>query len=396
MKIAIVYGNMTHYDHGLGEVTKRLKGIFSELEAECESLDLGAIHPPYYDGETTKGMDDVIEKLRAADGVILACTAQMFAPTALMQSFIEYLEDAEYADVFAGKRCMLIALARESGEKSALDYLARVTGFLGGFVVAQIGIQKRHLGELDGEIGEILDRSVEDFYRAVKQERKYIIPSDFSEIVRVEEKIVEVAAAEPAPVGEPEFVPTQKLQLQSFSSVQEKEIEELSNLFTQKFSQGEGAKSEPLLANGANALDTMNLGNSLNSARKTSANEPPNPFAPTAGESAAGGTVEELTRALPKKFQQHLSAGLQATLQISISSPRGENFDGFLHIHSTECTYTPGVAPGPDITIMADSNTWNDVISGKTTAQKAFMIGGIKVRGDFVLLTKFDMLFNEA
>jgi hypothetical protein len=34
------------------------------------------------------------------------------------------------------------------------------------------------------------------------------------------------------------------------------------------------------------------------------------------------------------------------------------------------------------------------VLTRKYTAQKAIMIGGLKVRGNFVLLTKFDMLFK--
>ncbi|MCL1877968.1 MAG: SCP2 sterol-binding domain-containing protein [Defluviitaleaceae bacterium] len=397
MKIVTIYGNMKHYDHGLSEVLKRVQEIFSELSAECESVDLGALHPPYYDGETTNGMDAALEKVRAADGIILACTAQMFAPTALMQSFVEYLEDSDYTGALAGKHCMLAVLSRAGGEKSAMDYLSRIVGFLGGFVVAQIGMQSRHLGDIGGETGEIIDKTVEDFYRAVKQGRKCIIPTDHSNAatdVKKDKKIAgpnAIASAPAEEVGEPEFVPTQKLHLQSFSSVQEQEIEELSNLFAQKFSKGD---SGSLLTNGANALDT------LNAPQKTvpPAQVPENPFAPKASEASAPvqptqpGAIENMTSDLPNKFQSHLSAGLQATLQISITS--GEKFEGFLHIHSTECTYTPGSAPAPDITIMADSLTWLDVLTGKTTAQKAFMVGGIKVRGDFVLLTKFDMLFN--
>ncbi|MDR2167058.1 MAG: SCP2 sterol-binding domain-containing protein [Clostridiales bacterium] len=44
--------------------------------------------------------------------------------------------------------------------------------------------------------------------------------------------------------------------------------------------------------------------------------------------------------------------------------------------------------------VTADSRAWNDVLSKKVTAQKAFMMGQLKVRGNFVLLTKFDQMFN--
>lgn len=396
MKIVTIYGNMSHYDYGLGEVLTRVKDIFGELEAECESVDLGALHPPYYDGESTRAIDDVVEKIKAADGVILACTAQMFAPTAIMLSFFEYLQDADYVDAFTEKRCMLVALSQAGGEKSALDYLSRVVNFLGGYVVAQAGLQARHLDEMDGDAGEILDKTAEDFYRAVKQGRKYIIPADFAPVAP--EKIV--VAEEAAPEPEPVFVPAQKLQtqLQNFSASQENEIEELTALFSQKFANNDGAKGgidsvkEPLLTSGANALNVLNT----SAARKVTTPAPSNPFAPTADEAAqiAENSAEALTRELPEKFQAQLSAGLQATIQISVTG--GEKFDGILHIHSTECVYRQGSAPAPDITIMADSAVWHDVLSGKTTAQKAFMIGGIKVRGDFVLLTKFDTLFNAG
>ncbi|MCL2357379.1 MAG: SCP2 sterol-binding domain-containing protein [Defluviitaleaceae bacterium] len=379
MKIIIIYGNMAHYDHGLGQVTARVKGIFDELDATCESVDLGQLHPPYYDGETTKSIDDIVAKIRAADGVIFACTAQMFAPTALLQSFLEYLEHEEYADALAGKRCMSVAVSRAGGEKSALDYLARVTGFAGGFVAAQIGLTAQHLADFDGEPGEILDKTVEDFWRAVKQERKFLIPTDFaaSEALEIPGKIPERVAPAYTP-DVPDFAPAEKLQLQKFSSVQEQEVDELANLFSQKHSGGAIAK-EPIVENDKH--------NALSAPTRSAL--PPAPII----QAPPPDSAEGLTHNLPQKFQAHLSGGLQATLQISIKG--SEKFDGFLHIHSTECTYSPGgVAPSPDITIMADSSVWRDVLTGKTTAQKAFMIGGIKVRGDFVLLTKFDMLFN--
>ncbi|MCL2217297.1 MAG: SCP2 sterol-binding domain-containing protein, partial [Defluviitaleaceae bacterium] len=103
-------------------------------------------------------------------------------------------------------------------------------------------------------------------------------------------------------------------------------------------------------------------------------------------------TARQITQNLPHYFQPQLSSGLQAVIQISITGE--EAFEGFLYIHSTECSYSEGAAPAPDIIIMADTAVWMDVLKNKHTAQKAFMIGGLKVRGDFVLLTKFDTLFK--
>lgn len=364
MEIAYIYGNMTHYDHGLGMLLKRTKSIFEELEVKTETVDLGALHLPYYDGETTRALDDVMESLKAADGIVLACTAQMFAPTALMQSFVEYLEHSKYFGVLKGKHCMLATLSREGGEKSALDYLARTVWHMGGFTAAQIGIQAWHLSEIDGKTGEFIDKTTEDFYRAVYKNRQYIIPMDST--VRV----APTAVQKPIVV---EDVPAAKKPEQlSFTDIQEKEIEELSLLFSKKYfkkdTASEADESKPL---------TVDI--------------PAKPLAPVKRTKELQ-TAQKLTQSLPKFFQPQLSAGLQAVIQINITG--SETFDGYLYIHSTECTYNEGTLPAPDIIIMADTAIWLDVLKNKNTAQKAFMIGGIKVRGDFVLLAKFDTLFK--
>ena len=415
MKITYIYGNMTHYDHGLSELLKRTKDIFQELEVETETIDLGALHPPYYDGEMTNAMDGVMDKLATADGIVLACTAQIFAPTALMQSFLEYLE--AYDSSLVGKHFMLITLSQSGGEKSAGDYLTRVVNHKGGFVVSVIGLQTRHLGELYGDIGEFVDKTTEDFYRAVHKKRRYVIPLDATEIL-IQPEVEADTEAKLVPMEVPKVTvvkemptPTARPRPFDFSDSEEKEIDELSVLFAKKYTNPE--EDAPIEDKPSPAEDViLNVLNGPSNPFAPTTSElemQDNPFAPVAGGSAlqrpapspkpppkkvvpSGQSAEGITRRIPDFFQSQLSAGLQAVIQLNITG--SEKFDGFIYIHSTECTYTEGSAPAPDIIIIADTAIWMDVLQNKNTAQKAFMTGGIKVRGDFVLLSKFDTLFK--
>lgn len=376
MKILYINGSVGGYDHGLGNIIKRTKIVFEELEAETEVIDLGALHPPYYNGDTTGAMDGVFEKIKEANGLIFAATAQVLATTALMQSFLEYLEHPEYADILKGRHCMLIALSREGGEKSALDYMTRVLQHFGGYVAAKIGLKAPHLSTLDeGTTGDFVDNITEDFYRAVHKNRQFIIPTDYT-AGAVVIPLTAVAASVPVVAAQEAEPPkAEESKLNPFTDTEEKEIDELSFLFSKKYAK------DPIVSEGAGVLD------SLASPAPVAA-----PVVKPVSQAAASGEIEKLTRDIPKYFQSSLSVGLQAVIQINISG--SEKFDGYLYIHSTECTYAEGAAPAPDITIMADTTIWKEVLTNKTTAQKAFMIGGIKVRGDFVLLTKFDTLFE--
>ena len=371
MKIAVLYGNMPQNDCGLGLVMRIVRETLAELEIETEEINLGYSQVPYFDGIKSQAADDVMRRLGEASGVIIACTAQLFAPTAIMQTFIEYFQLDDYNGAFKEKHCFLITVSKNGGERSVLEYLSKFVQFIGGFDSAQLGLQEVHTRgiETDAEIRAIIERETEDYYRVLRQNRKRIIPRDYA----VRERLANMTGADvvtlSAPGDKKEKIPAsqvyQRLNLDAFTEQQEKDIQELTRFFAVKYATSEEAESE----------------------------EPkPAPKAKTKKVVPRERTVKQITQSLPHYYQPQLSQGLTALMQFCITGE--ETFEGYLTIRSTECEYFEGSVENPDITILAETGVWNDVLKNKCTAQKAFMIGGLKVRGNFVLLTKFDTLFK--
>ena len=104
-------------------------------------------------------------------------------------------------------------------------------------------------------------------------------------------------------------------------------------------------------------------------------------------------TCKQLTSSLPHYFNPHLARDVTATIQFDITGQDG--FEGYLTIAGDQCSFFDGVPEKSDIVVLSEAGAWIDVLKKKVTAQKAFMMGQLKVRGNFVLLTKFDQMFNQ-
>jgi putative sterol carrier protein len=353
-----------------------------------------------------------MEKIQAADGVIFAAAVHLFAPSALMQSFLEYFTLPEYQRTLAAKHTMMMVVSQNGGEKSALEYMVRVVGHMGAYPVTQLGLQQHHLVGANAQTIGYIDRALEDFFRAASQKRAYPIPQDFAAPA--------VNASPSPPAATSHALTPEQIYKASLTEEQEREADELGELLMKKIAPKKAApkkkapapikskpkpkpEPEPVFEPDfepdlepefeeefepefipAPVAKVPKLRTTPKPAAKLAPPPPPPPPAPK--------TAKEITESLPQFFQSGLSAGLSATIQISISGD--EPFEGCLKIHSTECTYKAGTTESPDITILADSDAWMDVLRAKHTAQRAFMMGGLKVRGDFVLLTKFDTLFK--
>ena len=103
-------------------------------------------------------------------------------------------------------------------------------------------------------------------------------------------------------------------------------------------------------------------------------------------------TVAELMSRMPKAFRPEAAEGVNTVIQYHLNGAEGG--DWIVRIQDGQCTVVEGVAENPNVTLMADSQDYKDVILGITNAMQAFMTGKLKLTGDLGMAMKLPNLFK--
>ncbi|MDR3238714.1 MAG: SCP2 sterol-binding domain-containing protein [Clostridiales bacterium] len=372
MKISLLYGAAPNYSLGLAGLVNIAMNVLTELGLEVKQIDLPSLQLPLFDGASCEAADGAISSVKKSSGVILAATAVTPGPSAALENFLEYCSLPEGQSAFENKNCMLLVVSQNGWERFCLETLSHTLYAMGAYDSVRVGLRRDSAEAIETreEIRTIFEKQLEDYFRVVRQSRKFLlpakepmIPSEGASINQREKMLLEsIQKKQKAPLSEI----IQKLNLESMNENQIGDVNAITKFFAQKF-------SEPEPNDGSSPIFI-----------ESGARDP--------GAEPRVNTCRHLTRNLPRQFQPQLAQGLEAVLQVQISGE--ENFGGYYTIQGMECGYSDGTALNPDITIFSDSSVWNDVLTGQYTAQKAFMIGRLKVKGNYVILTKFDHVFQ--
>ena len=103
-------------------------------------------------------------------------------------------------------------------------------------------------------------------------------------------------------------------------------------------------------------------------------------------------TVRELMSRMPRAFRPESADGVNTVLQYHLSGE--EAGDWIVTIQEGQCAIAEGTAESPKMTLSADSQDYKDVITGKTNAMQAFMMGKLKLAGDLNLAMKLPNFFK--
>lgn len=102
--------------------------------------------------------------------------------------------------------------------------------------------------------------------------------------------------------------------------------------------------------------------------------------------------VHQIMNEIPNYFLPEKAQGISGVVQCVFSGEQASEW--VLTITDQTCVVEEGKIDHPDLTIKADAEVGVNVLTGKTDAMRAYMLGKIKVLGDLSLGMKLTDLFK--
>jgi putative sterol carrier protein len=103
-------------------------------------------------------------------------------------------------------------------------------------------------------------------------------------------------------------------------------------------------------------------------------------------------TLRELIARMPRAFIPENAVGVDTVMQYHLTGDEGG--DWIITIKDGECSVAEGVAENPKMTLTAEAQDYKDVVTGKSNAMQAFMMGKLKLAGDLTLAMKLPNFFK--
>lgn len=371
MKILNIIGAMPKYDLGIKVTSNIINNIFSELSVDVEEINIHNLFLPHFNGNAITAVQNVITKIKNAEGIIFSTTAIMKTPCAITQSLLDHLSLVKDSNILDNKNCLILTVSPDKIETEASNYLSLIINNFRGFDCVKIALNQNIAETLENNHinKEIFEKQIEDFYRVLRQGRKHFVDAncydqeqdqemDFEDTLDTLDGLGLISSDELS----------QKLNLDNV--LQEDDIVQISNYFAQKFIKtDEGlVKEEETLV-----FDTIIEEEDIVPREKS---------------------LKQKTQSLPHFFRINNATGESFRIQIFVTGE--EQFEGYLVVDNNDCQFSEGNFDKPDIVIHTEGSVWNDILTGKKTAQKSFMTGQLKVKGNFLILTKFDQIFEKV
>lgn len=344
MKVVVLQAGKK--DQALQDILAKIQEVLEELQVEVKAIQLSQI--PYYDGNNVHAVKNILDHIAQATGVIITSRVELLSVSGSLSAFFEHCS-AYKGDPLFQKPLFALTASDWRGEREAAEHMLHVWGILGGAEFGKLGVYTPAYEKNQENMLANAERMTESFYRVMKQNRVPIESSDYNSfLTKTEIGFAPVLEKKIAYQTEQPSRPEQR------RSTQEKDIQDLANFFKNQLGDEESQKE----------------------------------FIPAPQVAKSKYVISNL----PHYFQGQHASDFNAVIQYHVLE--GEPYGGYLTIENGDCIFTEGVSPGSEIEISASEEVFKEVFSKKVTSQKAFMLGQLKVRGNFMLLPKIDQMFK--
>lgn len=344
--------------------------VLKELEVEVKIIDLERL--PYYQGTKSKVFEEVAYSIEESDGVVAISGVSIAGMHSAMQNFFEHMTEWEAS--VGGKPLFALTYSGFMGEKQAANKMIEVWNLLGGTDGGNMALNTYTIMG-DNVIGS-LEKSIESFYRIVRQGRTYIISSErqayllmknhhqpkgeasTSKVIRPLTDLLEAAQEEVPYTLQHETSGPEAVDL----SKKEQNIQELTQLLKAQIQ-----KSDEEFVHMSQVTYSHPRNNAVHQGNKVKLHHIPHYF-----------------------IGQH-NKEINLVIQYSITDT---NENGTIVIKDGDCSYQEGIVESPTIEMTLTTQVLQQILTKQLTYQKAFMIGKLKVKGNFAVLSKLDQVFK--
>ncbi len=402
MKINIYYGGRGLFDDPTLFVLGIMEKVFAELGVSTERFMLY---------ELKNRISTLPQTLKEADGIILASTVEWFGVGGYMQMFLDACYLYGDKEKIAQTYMCPVVMSTTYGEREGKLYLSSAWEILGGLPCSGLCGYISDMAEL--EINEnyrkIVEKKAEDTYRTMSKHLACLPASNQA----VRQKIAQVRNFR--------FTPQENEQLSQYASdeeyveAQKADIQELTSMFRGMMS-GSGSEKEqpseeqtegPALPrqapvsrtaprNMASAAGVYQKPKAVSPAPKPVINPAKPPQRPSvmsdarpSGRPAKTAEAKRLETVLQANYMP--ISGFKATVRMNVEEEGTYDILMAGTGVSVVSEPTPGI---PSVELRLEREVLDKILSGKVTFLKAFMIGEIRMTGDFQVLRTMDQVLR--
>lgn len=321
----------------------------------------------------------VVEKLFAADGIILASPVYFGQVTAQMKAFIDRSLTYGHKPRRTWKPGLAVCVSAGRGETATGHYLAGMLGVYGAFSVGTFTAIATNPGAFLGkELVEARARDLAlDLARAIREKRRYPATDEALAMFLFMKELV---------TREKDFMED------DYRYWQETGLFDGFEAFSgQKFAEaGYDPGVRKAWLREIIREDRAKGGREKAKEGETEAMKGDEGAA--AKGKASAKTCFELIQMMPLGFRKGAAEGLTAVYQFEITGP--EAFSAHIRIADGGCSFREGRHARPDVVIASPADVWLAISKGELNGQTAFMTGRYKIEGDIGLLMRLNALFG--